>query len=485
MRAAATMPGTTETPPVPWTLWGLSPIELHDRLWLRRGVVVVRPGDTRPRESGVRRYLAVPESHHLALAIPGRRAGRGTHRVRTIGASRTSYQEYLDFDEERSIRSIRREYSPNENARPDCVVTGDGRLARRLSINTDAIESLNGAAPYTSETPGIILFDARDADECARWLGALIEQGDDPATIAPGVRRFGNTAWGVTGADLPASVRLAGPVFLGRGVRLPDDCVVVGPAVLPDGWTDEDPFALGLDTPPRTDTRHSKKRTPVYDRTKRAFDVIAAAVLLIALAPMMAAIAVAIRLQDGTPVLFRQARQTHGGSHFECLKFRTMIRNADALQDQLREQNQVDGPQFAMKHDPRILPIGRWLRKTQLDELPQLWNVIRGEMSLVGPRPSPEYENQCCPPWREARLSVPAGITGLWQVRRRREPDTDFQEWIRYDIEYAARRGWWLDCCILCETAWLFVPYRARIGRAVLRTCRRIAGRRTRGTRPI
>ncbi|MEQ8770541.1 MAG: sugar transferase [Phycisphaerales bacterium] len=476
------MPTHDEPRAVPWTLWGCDPIELHDRLWLRRGVRVVRPGVPLGPPGGVRRYLALPEAHQLALMLPNQRASRGTHRVRTIASCRTSYHEYLDFDEDHAIRSIRRQYGPNGSARADCVLTSDARLARSLSDDVSAMDRLNGAAPLMSQQPGIVLYDARDADECARWLGAVIEQGDDPAEFVPGVRRLGPWAWGSPGAEVPASVRLAGPVFLGRGVRLPAGSVVVGPAVLPDGWTDEERPARAIESMTRADARPIRVRKPAYEATKRAFDIVAASVLLALASPLMLVIAAAIRVQDGAPVLFRQARQTHGGDHFACLKFRTMVRNADEMQQQLREQNQVDGPQFSMVHDPRILPIGRWLRKTQLDELPQFWNVIRGEMSLVGPRPSPEYENQCCPPWREARLSVPAGITGLWQVRRRRAPDTDFQEWIRYDIEYAARRGWRLDLCILAETAWLFVPYRARIARAVLRACRRIAGRRTPGT---
>lgn len=491
MRAVGVMPADTDAPSVPgvpWTLWGLSPVELHDRLWLQRGVRVVRPGAKTDFSNGVRRYLAVSEQHHLALLLPswissGRLAFKGTRRVRTVASCRTSYHEYLDFDDNQSVRSIRREYGPNEQSGNDCVFTQDARMAQSISEDWGVLNRMNGSAPFASQEPGIVLYDARDPDECARWLGCMIEQGGDLTELLPEVRRFGRTVWGAEGCEIPDSVRVAGPVFLGRGIELPHESVVVGPAVLPDGWTDQQQPASGQDAPTRADSRPIRRRKPVYELTKRVFDVVVASALLVAASPLMAAIAIAIRVQDGSPMLYRQARQTHGGNHFDCLKFRTMVRNADDLRKQLRDQNQADGPQFAMKRDPRILPIGRWLRRTQLDELPQLWNVIRGEMSLVGPRPSPEDENQYCPPWREARLSVPAGITGLWQVRRRREPDTDFQEWIRYDIEYAARRGWRLDLRILIETAWLFVPYRARIGSAGLRACRRIAWRRTPGTR--
>ena len=105
-----------------------------------------------------------------------------------------------------------------------------------------------------------------------------------------------------------------------------------------------------------------------------------------------------------------------------------------------------------MEDDPRITRIGRILRKTNLDELPQFWNVLAGEMSVVGPRPSPDNENQFAPAWREARLSVKPGITGLWQIRRTRAAGSDFQEWIKYDIEYVERQSLWLDLVIIGKT---------------------------------
>jgi lipopolysaccharide/colanic/teichoic acid biosynthesis glycosyltransferase len=116
-----------------------------------------------------------------------------------------------------------------------------------------------------------------------------------------------------------------------------------------------------------------------------------------------------------------------------------------------------------MDDDPRITRIGRFLRKTNLDELPQFWNVLAGDMSVVGPRPSPEDENQFAPAWREARLSVKPGITGLWQIRRTRKAGSDFQEWIKYDIEYVERQSLWLDLRIIWRTAIL-------VGRKLLRS---------------
>jgi lipopolysaccharide/colanic/teichoic acid biosynthesis glycosyltransferase len=129
-----------------------------------------------------------------------------------------------------------------------------------------------------------------------------------------------------------------------------------------------------------------------------------------------------------------------------------MRKDADKMKQALRQKNQADGPQFFIEDDPRLTRVGRIIRKFRIDEFPQFFNVLVGHMSVVGPRPSPFTENQFCPAWREARLSVRPGITGLWQVKRTRQPGTDFQEWIRYDIEYVENARWSLDLLIIWKT---------------------------------
>lgn len=197
-----------------------------------------------------------------------------------------------------------------------------------------------------------------------------------------------------------------------------------------------------------------------YTTVKRSLDIAASSLTLLVLSPLILAVSLLIKATSKGPVFYKDRRQGLNGREFNCIKFRTMITGADALQAELRAQNEVDGPQFKIAKDPRITTVGDWLRKTCVDEIPQFFNVLRGDMSLVGPRPSPDRENQLCPGWRRARLSTPPGITGLWQVlRTRNESSSDFQQWIYYDLEYVRHRSLWLDIQLLVYTPIsLFAP---------------------------
>jgi lipopolysaccharide/colanic/teichoic acid biosynthesis glycosyltransferase len=186
---------------------------------------------------------------------------------------------------------------------------------------------------------------------------------------------------------------------------------------------------------------------------KRVADCIAAAIVLILFAPVLILVALSIKLTSPGPVFYKDKRQGLHGKYFNCLKFRTMIMGADKIQEILRIVSQVDGPQFKIADDPRINTVGRFLRETYIDEIPQFFNVLFGQMSIVGPRPSPESENTLCPFWRDARLSVKPGITGLWQIFRTREPMKDFQEWIHYDTEYVRNLSLKMDLYICWKTA--------------------------------
>jgi exopolysaccharide biosynthesis polyprenyl glycosylphosphotransferase len=183
---------------------------------------------------------------------------------------------------------------------------------------------------------------------------------------------------------------------------------------------------------------------------KRGLDVLGASLALAALAPLLAVIAIVIKLDSRGRVLYTAQRAGRKGRLFQCHKFRTMVSNADGLKTSLRAQNQRSGPFFKLAEDPRITRVGRFLRRYSLDELPQLWNVVRGEMSLVGPRPHPLDDVAAYEVEHLARLDVTPGITGLWQVTARRDPS--FQRSIELDREYIGSWSLGLDAQILLKT---------------------------------
>ena len=183
---------------------------------------------------------------------------------------------------------------------------------------------------------------------------------------------------------------------------------------------------------------------------KRLLDISLASVAIVILSPVMLFVGLAIRLRDGPPVLFRQGRIGLHGRPFTLLKFRTMVPGAEEQLGELAAQNEVRGRAFKLTRDPRLTATGAFLRRTSADELPQLWNVLRGEMSLVGPRPPLPAEVAGYDVWHRRRLSMKPGITGLWQVKARRE--TDFDRWVEMDLDYIDRWSLWLDLSILLRT---------------------------------
>ncbi len=185
---------------------------------------------------------------------------------------------------------------------------------------------------------------------------------------------------------------------------------------------------------------------------KELFDRVVAAILLICLAPVFLLISLLIRASSPGPAFFRQERSGLFGQPFVMYKFRSMTTDAEQKLDELKNYNEMSGPVFKVSHDPRITPIGHWLRRTSLDELPQLINIVRGEMSLVGPRPLPIYETLAISQNEQRRrLSVKPGLTCLWQIRGRNQV-TDFHEWVRLDLEYIDNWSLYLDFKILLGT---------------------------------
>jgi lipopolysaccharide/colanic/teichoic acid biosynthesis glycosyltransferase len=285
--------------------------------------------------------------------------------------------------------------------------------------------------------------------------------------------------------------RFIGKVLLGKNVHVDPNVIIIGPTIIdhnasigqgavinssiigpevcvPKGQFVQDCIIKGPQFSLNHPSRYKKGETLISDfhgpfRTwprfsyvrclKRIADFCAALMVLVLFAPVIIFVAQAIKLTSPGPVFYKDKRQGLHGRQFNCLKFRTMILGADKIQEILRIVSQVDGPQFKIADDPRINTVGKFLRETYIDEIPQFFNVLFGQMSIVGPRPSPESENTLCPFWRDARLSVKPGITGFWQVFRTRQPMKDFQEWIHYDTEYVRNVSLKTDLYVCWKTA--------------------------------
>jgi lipopolysaccharide/colanic/teichoic acid biosynthesis glycosyltransferase len=192
-------------------------------------------------------------------------------------------------------------------------------------------------------------------------------------------------------------------------------------------------------------------RTRSTRALKRAIDIAGAAVGLLALAPLLAVVALAVRLGSPGPVLFSQPRVGRGNEVFRMLKFRTMVVEAESLKPALAERNEMAGGRmFKMRDDPRVTRVGRFLRRASLDELPQLWNVLRGEMSLVGPRPLVPDEDGHVLGWHRARLDLMPGLTGPWQVMGRNQ--IPFDEMVKLDYLYVTEWSLWNDLKLILRT---------------------------------
>jgi lipopolysaccharide/colanic/teichoic acid biosynthesis glycosyltransferase len=284
----------------------------------------------------------------------------------------------------------------------------------------------------------------------ARWSATTAQSDGTPASLGHDVRLLVGSGWAeeiVVRADerreaLHAAVeagRLAG-----RRVRIISPASMSElPEALPlERWVrDQDAWVL---VPPR--------RSRMQLAVKRLIDIGGAAVLLALLSPVLLVIAIMVKLTSDGPVLYPWRVLGENGRPFIGYKFRTMVREADALKAQLQHLNERSGPVFKMAKDPRVTPLGRWLRKHSLDELPQLWSVLVGDMTLVGPRPPGPDEYRNFELWQMRKLSVKPGMTCLWQVEGR-STVTDFADWARLDLRYIDTWSLRSDFQILLRTA--------------------------------
>ena len=201
----------------------------------------------------------------------------------------------------------------------------------------------------------------------------------------------------------------------------------------------------------REDERIQPKEGPIYLFFKRAMDIIGSLCGIILLSPLLIIVALAIKIEDPKgSIFFSQQRCGKDNKLFPMYKFRSMVSNAEELLEELMEHNEMDGPVFKIKDDPRITRVGKFIRKTSIDELPQLFNILRGDMSIVGPRPAIPHEVAEYSDYHKQRLLVKPGLTCIWQVSGRNS--IGFDEWMEMDLEYIEKRNLWMDIKLIFKT---------------------------------
>jgi lipopolysaccharide/colanic/teichoic acid biosynthesis glycosyltransferase len=452
------------------TIFGLNPTQLHDRYWACRGVQVVRQGERSEIVAGADLFL-LTDPRLLAIFSVSRLVqslwweGVELMCVRLHDDRDHTYREQIIAGEEGQLLGFRRQYRDSDPRLARVVLTRSRELAwqwQQAASPRQAWQDVYTATPRQSravDSAPARVFDRHEDDEVMGFVMRLVEEWKQPDATIQRPMRNNAAVWADRESIHDDSVRFIGPVWVGAGRRLNGPCTVVGPAVL---W--DDPASRPHTEKLRWDEIqpagqisrpiHPRRRSSASMAAKRFFDVVMALFGLAITLPFYPLIALAIMLEDGWPIFFGHRRETCGGREFSCIKFRSMRKDAEKVKKQLKSTNLSDGPHFFMDRDPRLTRVGWLLRATNIDELPQLINVLLGDMSIVGPRPSPYAENQFCPAWREARLSMRPGITGLWQVKRTRQRGLDFQEWIKYDIEYVENAGWRTDLSILWQTIW-------------------------------
>lgn len=194
----------------------------------------------------------------------------------------------------------------------------------------------------------------------------------------------------------------------------------------------------------------SYEEKKMYSIIKKIIDIIFSTMGLIVLSPIFLVVCILIKSESEGPVIFSQERVGLNGKRFKMYKFRSMVINAEELKEKLYNKNEMDGPMFKMKEDPRVTKVGKFIRRTSIDELPQLINVLKGDMSLVGPRPSLPKEVEEFEDWMMARLLVKPGLTCYWQVSGRN--DIEFEDWMKLDVKYVQDRSIWLDIKLIFKT---------------------------------
>jgi lipopolysaccharide/colanic/teichoic acid biosynthesis glycosyltransferase len=444
-------------------------------------------------------HVAPHENIYRLLANGAARQPGAAHLI-ALAAPQSGARECVVLDERGAVARFERVFPGVTHFRTPTVAATRASVAALRSVGPAAFDdlpglrtalagagvpsqdiSLAGSCVDLSARDGLIelcehLGAARRAAPLdPEWLTDAADVWKSPrASIHPASRVVGPVTV-LDGASVAAGALIVGPAVIGPGARVESGGIVSRAVVLDRavvkagrrvvgevfGGGPEAQSGSRAGGRPRSRARQLSSAASVQRShvgwaargVKRGADIVFSALGLLVLAPLLALVALLIKLTSRGPVFFAHEREGRGGRVFHCLKFRTMVHRAHGMQRRLYDVNNVDGPQFKLDNDPRVTRLGHFLRRSNIDELPQLFNVLLGDMSLIGPRPSPFRENQICMPWRATRLAVRPGVTGLWQICRSDREFGDFHQWIHYDIQYVQNQSLWLDVKILLATA--------------------------------
>ena len=328
------------------------------------------------------------------------------------------------------LRSILRHSRSLGYARRNLLVVGDGEFAERY------IRYVKENVRYGYQLMGYVSSQAHPEYGEAR-LGGY----DDFSALLSG-QRVDQVVFALSGTDMD---RLGGMIAACGRYGAKASVIPQYNDFIPATPTVEAAGNLKL-----LNVRSTPDKGPIWAFVKRAMDLTGAMVGLVLASPIMLITAIAVKRCDGGPAIFSQERVGKNGARFKMYKFRSMYMDAEERLAELQKYNQVDGPAFKMENDPRVTPVGSFIRKTSIDELPQLWNVLKGEMSIVGPRPPIPREVAQYTDWDWGRLAVKPGLTCYWQVSGR--SDVGFEDWMRLDLKYVEEQGFLTDMKILFKT---------------------------------
>ena len=466
--AESAMPEVARVEPAGPTFWGLPTEGLHRAFWHTCRIAVVRHGATEPGVGPADLYLLLPDAAWVwfdpdQVGDTLRWLKPQVLNLRVSVRSPEGYAERVVMDDTGQFQGIERRYGHATEATYRATLVRSRTLAEAwqrapdLESASTVLRTVPRAEQTSLDVAGRFFDSERGVDAAntmegpAAYLRLLATRWRDPHDALWNTQVLGPGVFAAPDCEIAPTARLVGPLWIGRGQRIGENAVVVGPQVLPDlaGGTES---KTKVSPPARVMVSRPAGVASGPYALKRPLDLLLAGLGLLISLPLWPLIIAAILIEGGGKPFLSDRRQSKGGRPFDCFKFRSIRSDGDVIHPRLPPDDEPDPPQDRQEEKPQLTRVGSVLRRFGLDELPRLLNVIRGDMSLVGPRAGSNDEDPHCPAWRDARLSVRPGLTGIWRVSRTRPSGQGFTDWIRDDLEYVETQSLFLDARIILKT---------------------------------